>query len=77
MHSVNCEACGVTVSVPLGTVLCNACKIQEIEVFRKVRDYVWDHPGCNAKEIAKETGIDERVLLRFIRQGRLKIKNGE
>ena len=77
MHSVNCEACGVAVNLPPETQLCNACKIQEIEVFRRVRDYVYDHPGCNAKEIARGTGINERVLLRFIRQGRLKLKSGE
>jgi len=74
MPVATCENCGETVNLPLGTELCQKCRLEEIEVFRSVREYVWEHPGCNVEEVTRETGVHERVILRFIRQGRLKIK---
>jgi len=77
MPSGTCEGCGETVNLPLGVDLCQKCKLEEIEIFRNVREYVWEHPGCTAEDVAREINVEERVILRFIRQGRLKIKSGE
>jgi|SaaInl4_135m_RNA_FD_contig_81_418892_length_4186_multi_4_in_0_out_0_2 uncharacterized protein len=74
MPIATCENCGETVNLPLGTELCQKCRLEEIEIFRSVREYVWEHPGCTVEEVAKETEIRERVILRFVRQGRLKIR---
>ena len=44
---------------------------EEVEHFQKIRNYIRDNPGANAEEIAMATGIDERVIFKFIAQGKL------
>ena len=44
---------------------------EEQEVFRRIRDYIRDHPGANASQISTATGIDQTVIFRFINQGKL------
>lgn len=44
---------------------------EEQEVFRRIRDYIREHPGANAAEISRATGIDQTVIFRLINQGKL------
>ena len=44
---------------------------EEQEVFRRIRDYIRDHPGANAAEISRATGIDQTVIFSFNKSGKL------
>ncbi len=44
---------------------------RNLELFQQVRDYIRSHPGCNAEDIAVALGVDEGVIMKFIREGRL------
>lgn len=74
MPVVNCRACGNPFHGGLNEPLCPVCKEKEIEMFQVVRAYIRDHPSAKLDEIAEATGIDERVILRFIKQGRVLTK---
>jgi uncharacterized Zn finger protein (UPF0148 family) len=71
MAAVNCKACGTPFRPGPGEILCGECRIKEVMVFQKVRDYIRDNPGSNAEQIALGTKIDERTIVRFINQGKL------
>lgn len=43
----------------------------EQEQFQKIREHIRNNPGATADEIADATGIDERVIFRFISSGKL------
>jgi len=44
---------------------------QEEEQYAIVRKYVRDHPGATVFEVAEETGVEEEIILQFLRDGRL------
>jgi uncharacterized protein len=71
----NCRRCGNIYNYN-GTVVCNHCSQQEQEDFDKVRDYLFEHPNSQAAEISRDTGVDLKVISRFLKEGRLKMENG-
>jgi uncharacterized Zn finger protein (UPF0148 family) len=74
MPAMNCRACGTPFQGGINDHLCPPCREKEVEMFQKVRDYIREHPAAKVDEIAEGTEVDERVILRFINQGRLKTK---
>ena len=42
-------------------------------MFVKVRDYIWDNPKANVKEVSDETGVEEKIILEFLREGRIEL----
>lgn len=68
----NCEKCGRAFASVDEMTLCSRCiKENEDNNFKKVRNYLYDNPGADIKELARETGVDEKVILQFIRDGRI------
>jgi hypothetical protein len=51
--------------------VCADCLIEEEEQFIMVRDFLEQHPGCTMGEITQATEVDEAVIMRFLREGRL------
>jgi len=43
------------------------------EMFIKVRDYLYEHPKANVMEASEGTGVEEEVILEFLKQGRLEL----
>lgn len=71
MSIANCVRCGRMYQKSFGSRVCSECVQAEEEQFRLVRDYVEEHPGCDLVKVAAGTEVDEAVILRFIKQGRL------
>ena len=42
-----------------------------LELFQKVREFIRAHPGSTAEDIAVALGVEERVILKFLKEGRL------
>ncbi|AGB41285.1 hypothetical protein Halha_1340 [Halobacteroides halobius DSM 5150] len=71
MSLQKCSKCGtVFINQHTDRELCSDCFTKERDNFRKVRDYLWDHTGATVEEIAQETGVKEKIIRRFIREGR-------
>jgi flagellar operon protein (TIGR03826 family) len=51
--------------------ICDECKEKEKEEFDIVKDFIRDNPNKTVIEISYSTGIDEEVILSFLRKGRL------
>jgi flagellar operon protein (TIGR03826 family) len=67
----NCSICGRLFAYQQGRTICSRCMDQEEEQYAIVRKYVRDHPGATVFEVAEETGVEEEIILQFLRDGRL------
>lgn len=70
----NCSICGRLFAYQQGRVVCSRCRQQEEDQYMLVRRYVRDHPGATVFEVAEETGVEEEIILQFLRDGRLQSK---
>lgn len=67
-----CEGCGgLFANLPRG--VCANCLDQREQEYRTVRDWLRVHRGASIPEAAAATGIDEGVIVRFIREERIEI----
>ncbi len=69
----NCKMCGRIFqynNIPY----CHSCVLKREEMFVTVREYIWENPDANVPEVSEETGIDEKIILEFLREGRLELK---
>lgn len=56
---------------------CYDCVEQNEKHFNTVKDYIWDNPRASMQEIVEETGVNEKLILRFLKEGRLELDNSE
>lgn len=70
----NCAECGRLFAYIQGRPVCSRCMEQEEEKYMVVRRYIRDHPGATVFVVADETGIEEELILQFLREGRLQSK---
>lgn len=66
----NCPQCGKLFK-KIGRNLCPACIEKEEKMFDIVREYVRDNPNANVMETSEATGVPEKVIMQFLRDGRL------
>jgi predicted nucleic acid-binding Zn-ribbon protein len=67
-----CSECGgLFANMPRG--VCTGCLDQREQDFRLVRDWLRDNRGAGIAEATEATGVDEGIIVRFIREGRIEI----
>ena len=72
MSLMNCPRCGkVYQPVMGGRELCPSCIKQEEEDYKLVFQFMTSRPSATAQEIANETGVELKEILRFVRENRL------
>ena len=76
MEIRNCKRCGKIYQYN-GGYICNNCIRQEEEDFQKVKQDVLDHPGATPIEVSERTGVELKVINRFLREGRLEAEDFE
>lgn len=69
----NCKQCGKMFQYTGITKICAKCAREDDELFKIVKEYVYDHPGCTITEVSEETEVNEDRILRYLRQGKLEI----
>jgi len=69
---VQCKHCGILFQ-SFGAEICPKCTQKLDGEFIVVKEYLYDHPHANITEIAKDTGVEERTILHFLREGRLSV----
>jgi ribosomal protein L32 len=43
-------------------------------MFIKVRDYLYENDDANIAQVSEATGVEEKIILEFLREGRLELK---
>lgn len=71
----NCHKCGrVFQTDEIGQKFCSRCRIDEEGLFLKAREYIYDNPDTNVIDVSEELDIEEELVLKWLRQGRLQLK---
>lgn len=66
----NCTRCGKVFQKISGRKICPLCQEADEAAFTVVNQYVSDHPGAEVAEVSEKTGVEEALVLRFLRDGR-------
>lgn len=72
----NCQKCN-RVFAYTGSELCSRCASSDEEDFKKVKDYLYDNPGATIVEVSEETGVEEKQILRYLRESRIEIREAD
>lgn len=70
----NCKRCGRMFQAVSTEKLCTRCRSTDEEDFKVVREYIYDNPEANVKEVAEETDVPEEKILKYLRDGKLLLK---
>lgn len=67
-----CRTCGgLFAFLPRG--ICADCQDEREHRYQDVRDWLLDNRGASILQAAEATGVDERLISEFVREGRLEI----
>ncbi|MBM7615365.1 TIGR03826 family flagellar region protein [Alkaliphilus hydrothermalis] len=69
----NCVKCGRAFAYK-GIDICNRCAHDDEADFKKVKEYLYDHPGATLQEVSEETEVSEKQILRYLRESRIEIR---
>ncbi len=72
----NCIKCS-RVFAYKGSDVCSRCAGSDEDDFKKVKDYLYDNPGATIIEVSEETGVDEKRILRYLRESRIEIREAD
>lgn len=70
----NCAKCGRMFSGEDHQRFCSNCVENDDDVFKVVREYIYDNPNATVQETAEATEVSEEKILKFLRQGKLALK---
>jgi len=68
----NCTKCS-RVFAYNGSEICSRCSSSDMEDFKKVKDYLYDNPGATIVEVSDQTGVNEKKILRYLRESKIEI----
>ena len=76
MSIANCPKCN-KVFTKYADPLCSECMKEEENIFSGVKKYLQDNPGSSLGQVAIETGVSTKKIMRYLKEGRLIITNTE
>lgn len=66
-----CSKCGHFLKyLGIGEYKCEECGFTEYDAYGKVRCYLERYPGANIVRIEKDTGVPQKTIKAFVRQGK-------
>ncbi|KAB3526629.1 hypothetical protein [Alkaliphilus serpentinus] len=67
MKLINCTICGRLFKSQYFTI-CEDCLEgqEEVNPYKKVKDFLEKHPGANALEVSNATGVPKNLIVKFI-----------
>ncbi|WP_026895472.1 TIGR03826 family flagellar region protein [Clostridiisalibacter paucivorans] len=71
----NCRKCGKIYQYD-GFKICPTCRKEDEIDFQKVKDYLYDNPNATIQMVSEETEVSEKKILRYLKEGRLELKDG-
>lgn len=70
----NCAKCGRMFAGEEHQKHCSNCVENDDDLFKIVREYIYDNPDSTVKQTAEATEVSEEKILKFLRQGKLALK---
>lgn len=71
-----CKQCG-RLFQSAGSSYCPACAEEMDQAFNKVKEYIYNNEDATIMEIVENTGVAEKQVLYFLKEGRLSVDNTE
>ncbi|WP_167957565.1 MerR family transcriptional regulator [Anaerosporobacter faecicola] len=59
-----------------GYEYCPVCKQIDEDDYLKVKDYIYEHGISKIIDVVRATGVEEKVITNYLREGRLEIPEG-
>lgn len=72
LELTNCNKCG-RAFMSDGSRYCKRCRGESEDEYKIVKKYVYDNPGVTILEVHEATGVAEKKILQYLREGRLEI----
>ena len=72
----NCRRCGRMYNYIGGAPICLDCKNADEEVFKRIKDYLYQFPGATLSQVALDCDVSVEKIKMFLREGRLEITDG-
>jgi len=57
-----------------GSKYCPSCVIELDKIFILVREYIYDNPEATVTEVSDNTEVDSEIIMEFLREGKLELK---
>ena len=71
-----CRRCGRLFNYLSGDDTCPVCRNKEEDVFKSVKDYLYEHKGAGFYEVKDALGIEGDLLRKWLREGRIEFAHG-
>ncbi len=72
MELRNCASCGKMFNYVAGAApLCQECLKKLDEKYAEVKQYVYDHPGCNINDVVNDMEVSQAQVKKWIREEKL------
>lgn len=68
-----CKSCKSMFQHIAGPIMCQKCRAIEEDRFQIVKEYLRENPGTSLMVVSAETGIESKIILRFLREERLEV----
>ncbi len=70
MQLIKCKLCKKPFQ-SMGLQFCPECMKEIDEKYKPVRDYLYEHPNASIEEVSEGTEVSERIILYYLKDGRL------
>ena len=69
-----CKTCG-RIFQSISGFECPDCIDEREKKFALVKEYLYQEPGASLDMIVENTGVDSKLVIRFLKEGRLEMQN--
>ncbi|MBO4374893.1 MAG: hypothetical protein J5829_07275 [Lachnospiraceae bacterium] len=77
MRTIVCRKCNRIFDSLYGfSSVCPQCAYQDEEDFKRVKSFVWDHPGVTIDEVSEICGVTPKDVREWLREERLSLADG-
>lgn len=76
METCVCKHCNKLFNHMMKKTVCDDCKAIDEKQFQEIVEFLREHPGSNALEVAAGLNINPKIIVEYIDEGRLEIKKG-
>lgn len=70
----NCAKCGRMFAAEPHQRFCSNCVENDDDVFKKVREYIYDNPSATVQDVSEALDVPEEKILKFLREGKLALR---
>lgn len=74
MQLTKCKLCGRPFQ-SYGMPFCPSCNQSLEDQYKLVKEYLYDNPNAAIETVVEETGVPEKIILYYLREGRLQMAN--